>query len=87
MKKPPILRRNKMTNQQMIEEIYANVLPMLEELGAEDTTEHRLWALEGLAEAWKEDSDSSFEKTFWRLALTQEICTLKIKLSFHKIRT
>lgn len=31
-----------------IEEIYANVLPELEKAGVEDTTEHRLWALEGL---------------------------------------
>lgn len=68
-----------------VEEIYANVLPELEANGIEDTTQHRLWALEGLCDAWKEDSESSLEKTFWMLALTQEIFSLKLKLQFPRI--
>lgn len=64
-----------------IEEIYAEVLPMLmESNGIEDTPQNRLSALEGLRDAWKEDNDDSIEKTLYMVALNAEIFALHIKV-------
>lgn len=63
-----------------IEEIYANVLPELEKAGVEDTTEHRLWALEGLYDGWTEDPNLPPEAMPWLLACRMEIIALKMRL-------
>jgi hypothetical protein len=65
-----------------VEEIYEAVLPELASHGIEDTTQNRLWALEGLRDAWNEDSESSFEKSMWQLALMGEIWSLESRLRF-----
>lgn len=68
-----------------IDAVYEQILPMLADLGAEDTTENRLSALEGLRDAWREDPDptdpeEAIEKTFWIMAVNTEIFGLKMKL-------
>jgi len=79
---------NKGTKQMTkIEEIYAMLLPELEANDIEDTTEHRLWALEGLRDAWLEDSETIFEKTLYMLAINGEIFVLKLKLRYQEILT
>jgi hypothetical protein len=68
-----------------IEEIYAAVLPEMEANGIEDTTENRIVFLQGLYDGWKEDEDTSIEKTFYMLALHSEIFGLKLRLMFPRI--
>jgi hypothetical protein len=63
-----------------IEEIYTFILPELASKGIDDTPQHCLWALEGLRDAWKKDSDISLEKTLYQIALNGEILILKMKL-------
>ncbi len=59
-----------------IEEIYETVLPEMKAQNIEDTTEHRLWFLQGLKDGWLEDEDTSVEKSFYVLAVTLEILRL-----------
>jgi hypothetical protein len=71
-----------------IEEIYAALLPELAENGIEDTPLHRMWALEGLRDGWKEDDedlphDQAIEKSFYILAATMEIMVLRMKLTME----
>lgn len=40
----------------MIEEIYEEVLPMLNRIGVPDTPQHRVWALQGLVDGWLQDN-------------------------------
>jgi hypothetical protein len=68
-----------------IEEVYEMLLPELAENGIEDTPEHRLWGLEGIYDAWREDDTVSFEKTMWMLAVHTEIMSLRLKLKFPKV--
>lgn len=68
-----------------IEEIYAEVLPTMKEHEIEDTTENRVVFLQGLYDAWKEDEETSLEKTFYMLTLHSEIMLLKMKLMFPNI--
>lgn len=68
-----------------IEDVYEFLLPALAEEEIEDTPEHRLWALEGLYDGWKEDQDTSIEKTFWMLAVHTEIMRLQLSLMFPRI--
>ena len=60
------------------------VLPFMAENGIEDTTQNRLWALEGVYAAWNEDGDNSIEKTIWKVALIGEMNVLRIKLMFNQ---
>lgn len=68
-----------------IEEIYAEVLPMMKEHEIEDTTENRVAFLQGLYDAWKEDEETNLEKTFYMLSLHSEIMLLRMKLMFPNI--
>lgn len=68
-----------------IDEIYEFVLPEMESLKIEDTTENRISFLMGLSDAWKEDTDRCLEKTLYQLALTSEINCLRLKLMFPRI--
>ncbi len=70
-----------------IEEIYAELLPELAANGIEDTPTHRMWALEGLYDAWKEDPETSTEKTLWMMALQAELWSLRLKLMFPSLTT
>lgn len=65
----------------LIEEIYAGVLPELARHGIEDTTEHRLWALQGLRDGWMEE-DLPPEAGPYIAACTVEIFKLKMDLMF-----
>ena len=70
-----------------IEEIYAELLPELERNNIEDTPLHRMWALEGLRDGWKEDKEeldlaTSVEKTMYILAATTEMMRLRL---VHKL--
>jgi hypothetical protein len=67
-----------------IEEIYANVLPMLEAKGVEDTPLHRLWALEGLRDGWLED-DPPPEAAPWISAIEFEIVLLRVRTVFQRV--
>jgi hypothetical protein len=70
-----------------IEEIYEQVLPMLKDLGVEDTPQHRLWALEGFRDGMKEDdTDNCLEKSLYRIAITGEIMILEMKLNPLRIK-
>lgn len=73
------------TQMTRIEEIYAEVLPTMKEHEIEDTTENRVVFLQGLYDAWKEDEETSLEKTFYMLTLHSEIMLLKMKLMFPNI--
>lgn len=68
-----------------IEEIYEFVLPEMESLKIEDTTENRISFLMGLSDAWKEDTDRCIEKTLYQLALIGELNRLRIKLTFAHV--
>jgi hypothetical protein len=67
-----------------IEEIYANVLPMLEANGYEDTPLNRLWALEGLRDGWLEDNPPP-EAQPWINAIRFEIALLRIRTVFTRV--
>jgi hypothetical protein len=68
-----------------IEEIYEFVLGEMKDHDIEDTTENRIAFLQGMYEAWEEDSDISIEKTFYQMALHSEITMLKLKKTFSRI--
>ncbi len=61
-----------------IEEIYESVLPEMEAHEIEDTVPNRITFLTGLYDGWREDSDHSFEKTLYMIALRTEICCLTL---------
>lgn len=63
-----------------IEEIYSFVLPEMKANEIEDTIENRIVFLEGLQDGWREDESTSIEKTFYQMALSGEIFSLKLKL-------
>lgn len=66
------------------DEIYAHVLPEMAKHGIEDTIENRYWFLNGLYDAWKEETD--IEALPWKVALIGEIMILKMKLDFKEWR-
>ena len=68
-----------------MEEIYEAVLPEMAENDIEDTTANRAIFLEGLFDAWREDSDDSIEKSLYMMALNAEIMSLKLQLMFPRI--
>lgn len=67
-----------------MEEIYETVLPEMAANDIEDTTENRIAFLTGLYDGWKEDPETSLEKTFYMMALNSEIMSLKLKLMFPR---
>ena len=69
-------------NKTKIEEIYDFVLPEMAENNIEDTSEHRMWFLEGLRDGWREDTDISIEKSMYMFAITAEIWKLKTIMQF-----
>jgi hypothetical protein len=68
------------------EEIYEFVLQEMEANDIEDTIENRLAFLEGIREAWSEDSDASVEKALYQIALNSEIMILKMRIMFQPIK-
>jgi hypothetical protein len=67
-----------------IEEIYEFVLPEMKANDIEDTTFNRMLFLEGLRDGWKEDSETSLEKSLYMIAINGEIFILKMKLHNEK---
>ncbi len=61
------------------ETINEQINQMLIENGIQVTPQHRLWAMEGLLEAWEEDPENSMEKSLWLMFLQLEIARLKIQ--------
>jgi hypothetical protein len=60
------------------DEINEAMLAEMKLQGIEDTTQHRIWFLEGLRDGWKEDEDSSIEKRMYQMALEAELFRLKV---------
>lgn len=65
-----------------IDTINEFMLKTMEEEEIEDTIENRIAFLTGLGDAWREDTDTSIEKTLYQVALMSEITSLNIKLKF-----
>ncbi len=64
-------------------EIYEQILPVMAANHIEDTVPNRIAFLTGLQDAWKEDDNTSFEKSLYMLALSTEIDHLKLKNIFN----
>lgn len=62
----------------MIDEIYEHVLPEMKTNGIEDTVENRIAFLEGMNDAWREDTSFNVMKPFYILAVALEIQRLRI---------
>jgi hypothetical protein len=69
-----------------VEEIYESVLPEMAKNDIEDTVENRISFLQGLQDAWAEDSDDSLEKALWQVALAGELLSLETKLMLRAIK-
>ena len=70
-----------------IDEIYEAILPEMAAHDLEDTTEHRLWFLEGLRDGWREDdSDACIEKGLYVMTVTLEMMSLRIQLALENWR-
>lgn len=65
----------------MIDEIYEFVLPELKANGFEDSVENRIAALQGLNDAWREDTDFHPRKPFYIMACALEIQRLTVALN------
>jgi hypothetical protein len=59
-----------------IQEVYDFVLPELAAHDIEDTVENRIYALQGLLDAWTEDPERSFAKQMYMHAVSFEISML-----------
>lgn len=60
-----------------IEEIYAVILPEMNDLKIEDNPENRISFLRGLRDEWKDDRDVSIKKAFYIGAVNREIRRLQ----------
>lgn len=58
----------------------------LEEASIPDIPEHRLAALKGLQQAWREDADVCWEKSMYQMSLTTEILRMEMKIMFKDWR-
>ena len=72
-------------NKTKIEEIYDFVLPVMAKNNIEDTSEHRIWFLEGLRDSWREDTDTSIEKSMYIFAITAEIWRLANAIQIYRL--
>jgi len=66
--------RKKIINDAVTAEMAANDI--------EDTPEHRYAFLQGLQEAWNEDSNTSIEKSLYQIALMAMIFEARLNVQF-----
>jgi hypothetical protein len=69
-----------------IQEVYDFVLPELAANGFDDTVENRVYALQGLLDAWTEDPERSFAKQMYMHAVSFEINMLKCQLIISPVK-
>lgn len=69
-----------------IQEVYDFILPDLAAHGFEDTIENRIYALQGLLDAWTEDPERNFAKEMYMLAVSFEISMLKCQLIIYSVK-
>jgi hypothetical protein len=62
------------------DEIVDWMLTELQAHGFDDTPENRLAFLQGLQQAWEEDTDVELEKILYQIALNGEIIVLQMRL-------
>ncbi len=68
------------------DEINEFIDKVLEDSSIPDIPEHRLAALKGLQEAWREDTDVCWEKSMYQMSLTTEILRMEMKIMFKSWR-
>lgn len=66
-------------SQSKIDEINEAMLQEFVKENIEDTLDNRIVFLTGMRDAWYEDPEINFEKTFYMLAISDEIRRLKIE--------
>jgi len=69
----------------IIEVIYSIALPIMKEHNIDDTLQNRHSFLQGLRLGWKEDGDTSIDKSLCMIALNGEIRNLDMKLRYLRI--
>lgn len=68
-----------------IDTIYEFVLPEMAANNIPDTTKNRIAFMQGLFDAWEEDTDTSLEKILFMLALNGEIVNLQLTSLLDRI--